>query len=423
MDYEQALGFINGRLRFGIKPGLERTACLLRLVGEPQRKLRFVHVAGTNGKGSVCTMIAAALRKAGHRTGLFTSPYITDFRERMQTDGEMIPEEDLARLTGYVAERMKMLPPENAEVTEFELITVTAMLWFAERECDYVVLETGLGGRLDSTNVIEPPECAVITRIDLDHTAVLGDTAEKIAAEKAGIIKPGCPVVLAPYQPEDAERVIARRALKLGCELIRPDTDSLEIVSASLDGTDIRYKGLDIHIPLLGAHQKANCVTAVEALRVLGVPDEKIVSGVAEAFIPARLELMSREPVVLLDGAHNPNGAAALASAIKELLSGRHTVGVTGMLADKDHGAETGLLAGLFDAVYCCDGFSERCLPAAQLAGEFDARGTAARAMPSPESALDAALGRAEKDSGAAVIFGSLYLAGALRPYIIEKLK
>ncbi|MBQ9993606.1 MAG: bifunctional folylpolyglutamate synthase/dihydrofolate synthase, partial [Clostridia bacterium] len=237
MNYNDALNYIGSRLRFGIKPGLDRTRRLLCRLGEPQKKLRFVHVAGTNGKGSTCTYIASALTCAGKKTGLYTSPYICDFRERMQIDGHMIEKERLAEIT----QRVSQFVDEDDPLTEFELITCIAMVWFAECGCDVVVLEVGLGGRLDSTNVIDAPLCSVITRIDLDHTAVLGDTISAVAGEKAGIIKPCAPVVIAPNQPEDALSVICARARECGCEAIRPAADKVIPIAASLDGTSIMY--------------------------------------------------------------------------------------------------------------------------------------------------------------------------------------
>lgn len=417
MQYKEALEFIGSRLRFGIKPGLERTRSLLERLGEPQRKLRFVHIAGTNGKGSTCTMTAAGLIAAGYRTGLYTSPYITDFRERMQIDGEMISEAELAELTERVSAQMD----DAEQITEFELITCIALLWFAERECDIVVLETGLGGRLDSTNIIENPECTAITRIDLDHTAILGDTVAAIAGEKAGIIKPGCPVVLADDQPWEAVRVIAERAEQLDCELIRPFLGDVVEKGYSLSGSDIEYHGLKLHIPLLGNHQITNCITAVEILRTLGIEDKYIVEGVANAGIPARLELLSASPVVILDGAHNPNGAAALADAIDTLLAGKRIIGLIGVLADKDYTRELELLGPRMDTIFCCDGFSPRCLEAGRFAGIVGKYTDNAVCIPKPEEAFDAAYSILGKND-ALVICGSLYLAGRIRPYAIGRL-
>ena len=418
MNYNDALNYIGSRLRFGIKPGLDRTRRLLCRLGEPQKKLRFVHVAGTNGKGSTCTYIASALTCAGKKTGLYTSPYICDFRERMQIDGHMIEKERLAEIT----QRVSQFVEEGDPLTEFELITCIAMVWFAECGCDVVVLEVGLGGRLDSTNVIDAPLCSVITRIDLDHTAVLGDTISAVAGEKAGIITPCAPVVIAPNQPEDALSVICARARECGCEVIRPAADKVIPIAASLDGTSIMYDGLRLDILLLGRHQTDNAITAVEVLRLLGVSDDIIADGIAASRIPARLERVCSDPTVIIDGAHNPNGAGALADAIRSLLPDTPIHAVMGVLRDKDYTEELELLAPLFFRMHTCDGFSDRCLAASQLAA-LASEYTSASAYPSPEEAFDAALACAMHDGGAVIVCGSLYLAGHLRGYIIERTK
>lgn len=417
MNYNDALRYIGSRLRFGIKPGLERTRGLLCRLGDPQKELRFVHVAGTNGKGSVCAMTAAGLIAAGYKTGLYTSPYITDFRERMQINGDMIEKSELARLTATVSR----LIGDDEQITEFEVITCVALEWFREQRCDYVVLETGLGGRLDATNCIPAPLCAAITRIDLDHTAVLGDTIVKIASEKAGIIKSGGRVVISPCQPEEALEVLRVRCLERGIVPVVPDIGEAEITGYSLEGTRMKYGGLSLSIPLLGRHQAANAITAVEVLRAVGIGDGFIAKGISAAFIPARMELLCADPIVILDGAHNPNGAAALSQAVAELLPGGR-IAVMGALKDKDYSRELSLLAPLFRKVFCADGFSERCERAEKLAAAAGAY-TSAESCDSPEQGVGAALLLA-KDSGMPlVVFGSLYLAGRVREYLAELLK
>ncbi len=417
MNYNDALRYIGSRLRFGIKPGLDRIRRLLCRLGEPQSNLRFIHVAGTNGKGSTCTMTAAGLMAAGYKTGLYTSPYICDFRERIQIDGQMIPEDDLARLT----ERAAAIIDDDDETTEFEVITCIAMMWYAEQGCDYVVLETGLGGRLDATNVIEAPVAVAITRIDLDHTAILGDTLGQIAGEKAGIIKKGCPVVIGCNQPKEALTVLEEHCAQLDAKVIHPKRDGVTIVSRSIEGTDIDYDGLRLHIPLVGDHQIDNAITAVELLRTAGVPDKAIFDGIAKAYIPARMELLSKNPVVILDGAHNPNGAEALARSIKTLLEGKKVIAVMGVLRDKDYGCELSMLAPLFERIYCTDGFSDRCQTAAALAKAASVY-TDTIVCSTPEAAVSQAIEQAQKEKIALVVCGSLYLAGRVRPSIIEML-
>ena len=417
MNYNDALRYIGSRLRFGIKPGLDRIRRLLCRLGEPQSKLRFIHVAGTNGKGSTCTMTAAGLMAAGYRVGLYTSPYICDFRERIQIDGKMIPEADLARLT----EQAAAIIDDEDETTEFEVITCIALMWYAEQKCDYVVLETGLGGRLDATNVIDAPFAAAITRIDLDHTAILGDTLAAVAGEKAGIIKEGTKVVIESGQPEEALTVLTDACRMQGIEPVIPDRESVAVLGRSIEGTDIVYKGIEIHIPLVGAHQIDNAITAVELLFIAGVDKECIEEGIAKAFIPARMELLSREPIVVLDGAHNPNGAQALAAAVEELLRGQSVIAVMGVLRDKDYHRELEMLAPLFERIYCADGFSDRCQTADMLAQSASAY-TQTIPCESPEEAVCKAVDYAKNSNSALVVCGSLYLAGRVRPLLVDLL-
>ncbi len=323
MDYNEALNYIHSLERFGSRPGLERIEKLLSFLGDPQKDLRFIHVAGTNGKGSTCAMTASALKKAGYKTGLYISPYITCFRERIQVNGEYISEEDLAVLT-------KKVKDTGIEVTEFEFITAVAFLYFKMQRCDVVVLETGLGGRLDATNVITSPLCAVITGIDKDHTGVLGDTIEKIAAEKCGIIKSDCPVFTTHSQKPEAMRVI-----KSFADPITPDPSKLSVTKSDLSGNEFIYKGEKYSTTLIGKHQIENALLAIEILSgcSLSISLENIKSGIAETVFPARLELICKKPIVMLDGAHNPHGATALA---EEMSKHENVTLITGMMADKD---------------------------------------------------------------------------------------
>ncbi len=432
MNYNEAISYIEGRLRFGIKPGLSRTQALLDALGEPQRRLRFIHVAGTNGKGSVSNMIASVMHKSGCKTGLFTSPYITDFRERMQIDFDVIPRERLAQLTERVKNVIDCMDDRD-QVTEFELITCIALLWFCEERCDVVVLEVGLGGRLDSTNVIEHPLCSIITRIDLDHTAILGDTVEQIAGEKCGIIKQGCPVVLSPVQPEGVEDVVRQCADNMGSMLSVPDMSSAEVTESTMHGSMMRVDEVELFVPLMGEHQTVNALTAVTALKViaerepcLGVNDRTISQGMEAVTMPARQELVSTEPLVMIDGAHNPNGATALRRTLDRYFGGYRIYTVMGVLRDKDYSAELEILRPM-DEIFCCDGFSDRCLSAeelARLAGGYAAAGS----CDTPEEAFERALVRVTEktrngERALLLICGSLYLAGRLRPYIINKMQ
>ncbi|HBN81851.1 MAG TPA: bifunctional folylpolyglutamate synthase/dihydrofolate synthase [Ruminococcaceae bacterium] len=427
MTYQEALREISSFLRFGVRPGLERISRLLSLLGNPQNTLRFVHVAGTNGKGSTCAMTASVLTKAGYRTGLYLSPYILDFRERMQIDGEMIPKEDLARLVEKVLPLVRKMERDGEIITEFEFITALAFCWFSERGCDAVVLEVGLGGRFDATNVIGTPLVSVLAAISLDHMKILGDTVDKIAFEKCGIIKEnGTTVVFADQKPEAME-VIRRTAKERSNRLLIADPAMFTGVSSNLHGTDFTYEDTRIHMSLIGGHQVKNAAAAVTALEVLrekgfSLPAEKIREGFASVRFPARLELLCGSPVVLLDGAHNPNGTAALAAAIRQYLPGRKIVAVMGMLADKDVRSAIRELDGLFSQVVTLTPDNPRAMDAETLAGLWRGLSVRAGAAKTDEAALERALSCAGPD-GAVVICGSLYLAARLRPAALKILQ
>lgn len=427
MTYEEAINKIASLLRFGMKPGLERIEKLLELLGSPQDQLKFIHVAGTNGKGSTCALIASVLKKSGYKTGLFTSPYVTDFCERMQINGEMIPHEDLAALVEKTFPFVEQMAQNGEIITEFEFITALAMQWFAQSGCELVVLEVGLGGRLDATNVIKTPLVSVITSISLDHTAVLGNTVEQIAYEKCGIIKENGITVCYPDQPEKALEVIRGTAAKRGNRFILARRNSVTQLSANLTGTGLEYRGLLVNLPFIGEHQVKNAVTALAVLEVLRnegyhIADHSIEAGFSSASFPARLEVLSFAPLVILDGAHNPDGTAALAAAVRKYLGGRKVTAIMGMLADKDVSAAVQNLSGLFSHVLTLTPQNPRAMNAEELAAHWKSTGTQADAMGSVEEALKKALGLSGSE-GAVVICGSLYLAGEVRPRALEMLK
>lgn len=427
MNYAEARAYVDASERFGIQPGLERISKMLAYIGNPQDKLAFVHVAGTNGKGSTSTMIASILTHSGYKTGLFTSPYVVDFRERFMIDGEMITEEEFAGIITEISTVNDILVKSGCSLTQFELITAVAFRWFAEKKCDVVVLECGLGGRLDSTNVIRKPLCSVITKISLDHTEILGDTVEKIAAEKAGIIKPGCPVVLAPHQERTAVSVIVKKCAELGSPLVVSGMDTVKIKTMLPTMTEVNDGGLRLIVPLPGPHQVENAVTAVNAARVLAeqgwkVSDEKIAAGIAKAQIPARFEIISHDPLVIIDGAHNPDGIDALCRSIDALLDGRSIIGMIGMLRDKEYEKALSEVIPRFDLVIAVTPDSPRALPAKELAecaAQFAGEGVTVKPMESLRKAAAMVLDLTDEAS-AAVICGSLYLASAVRPIMKE---
>ena len=426
MTEAQAVGFFHGLLRFGVQPGLDRIRALCRLLGDPQNALSFVHVAGTNGKGSVCTELASVLQRAGYKTGLYTSPYVIDFRERIRCDGEMISPEDLADVTVSVKDAVEALNGEGVYPTEFEAITAAAFLYFKARRCDVVVLETGLGGRFDATNVIVNAAVCAVTSISLDHTAVLGDTIEKIAAEKAGIIKPGVPVVTTPSQPPAALNVLRETARERGAAfLLSESEDAFAVVRETLTGAIVRLNGRSLRIPFPGRHQLQNTaivLAVIGALRERGwtIPDEAVGDGIARSFIPARTELFCEDPPVLLDGSHNEGSTAALSAVLKNIFYDKKVLTVMGMMADKDRKAVFSNLLSCFTKVICVTPSNPRALPADMLAREIRSAGVPAEAIDDPVAGVEAAL-EALPAYDALVVCGSLYLAGDVRPYLLKK--
>ena len=336
MNYKDSVKYIHSLLKFGMNLGLERISALLNELGNPQEKLEFVHVAGTNGKGTTSTMLSSILCAAGKKTGLFTSPYVFDFCERIQINNKNIPHDDLSLVVEKVKNACDRLSAKGTEPTEFEAITAAAMLYFYEQKCDAVVLEVGLGGRYDSTNIIPCPKAAVITSISLDHTKILGDTVEKIAAEKCGIIKNGGTVITTSEQNEKALSVIKDTVKEKNGRLLIGDVSAAEILSEDIFGTEISYNGLTVKIPLVGRHQVENTVGVITAARALGISDELIKKGIESTVIHARMEIISRSPVIMLDGGHNPECAAALENVLVRFAGDKSITALIGMMADKD---------------------------------------------------------------------------------------
>lgn len=416
MTYEQALEYIHSNHWQGKKPGLRRIRALLSRLGDPQKRLRFIHVAGTNGKGSVCACLASVLQTAGYRVGLYTSPFLIRFNERFQVNGVPIPDEELCRVTQAIQPAAQSIeePP-----TEFELITALAMVWFLQQRCDIVVLEVGLGGTLDPTNVIDPPELAVITALGLDHVRELGDTLPQIAAAKAGIIKPGTTVVSYGRCPE-ADDVIARRAAEQGASLTVPDWDSLSIRALEPDCTVLDFgpfRGL--RLPLLAAYQPYNAALALTGLLALrkkgwAIPDEAVYHGIENVSWPGRFELLRREPPFLLDGSHNPQGIRATAESLALRYPGRKFVFLLGVMADKDVGAMIAAVAPLARCFVTVTPHTPRALPAEALAEEIRREtGLCAEACSSIPEGVARSLAAAGADGVCAL--GSLYFSGDIR--------
>ncbi len=326
MNYDEALSYVHSLLVFGSKPGLERMKEVMEKLSNVQNNLKFIHIAGTNGKGSTATMLSNVYIKAGLKVGLYISPFVTDFRERIQFNGQMIEKEDFARVAQKVKET-------GVTLTEFEFITAAAFCYFAEKKCDVVILETGLGGRLDATNIIKQPLCSVITHISLDHTGVLGDTIEQIAKEKCGIIKNRGLTVTDMNQESGAFETIKSHT----DNLVVPSKEDLKILSSDIFGNTFIYKGEKYETTLAGLHQVSNAVSVIETVKnALLVGEEILKQAIKETVFAARCEVISKNPLVVLDGAHNPDGAAALEKVMQNY-SGEITA-IVGMMADKDCG-------------------------------------------------------------------------------------
>ena len=415
MTAKEAIDYIERHTWSKTRLGLDRTRALLAALGDPQKNLRFVHVAGSNGKGSTCAMLAAILERAGYRVGMYISPYIQEFRERIQVNGQYIPAEALARLTERTAAAADAMEDHPSQ---FELVTAIGFLYFLEEQCDIVLLEVGMGGALDSTNVIDTPEAAVITNIGLEHTEYLGNTLAEIAGTKAGIIKPGCSAVMYDL-PAEAGEVVERVCAEQNVPLCRADFSRLASLSQGLEGQRFSYRGREFELSLLGGHQLRNAAVVletVEALRARGwtIGEEAVADGLRAVRWPARLELLGRGPLFLLDGGHNPQCAAALAESLQTLLPGRKAVFLAGVLGDKDYPAMLDLVTPLASEFICLTPFSDRALPAGDLADIITARGIRAEAFRSVSEGIAAAL-EAAGPEGIVVAFGSLYLAGAVR--------
>lgn len=417
MKVDEAIDYIRSVNWLGSKLGLSRIRELLDKLGNPQKSLRFVHVAGTNGKGSTCAMIASVLRASGYRVGLYTSPYISRINEYMSVSGEAISDEELSELVGFVqpfADSMDDHP------TEFEIITALAMLYFKRHECDIVVLEVGLGGELDSTNVIDTPELAVITAIGLDHTAQLGNNIEEIAFAKAGIIKPGGDVVVYGAEPE-AMRVFEEKCKSVGARLHRVDFSRLSVKKLSLDGAVADFKPyFDLFVPLAGTYQPKNmalAVTALEVLREKGwhITEGSLRTGLANVSWPGRFELLCRDPVVILDGAHNVHGVKAATEGFVSLFPGQKLVILIGVMADKDVKNMVELLAKHAAAFVTVTPQNPRALPAEKLAEQIRVFGVPATACGSIDEGAHLAVKLARERGCPIAALGSLYFSADVR--------
>lgn len=420
MNYEEALTLLHSSSVFGIRLGLERLQLLLNEMDNPQNHLQFVHIAGTNGKGSTSTMLSVMLSKSGYRTGLFISPYVLCFRERMQIDGQMISEEDFADCATFVFRCMEKLDCEP--LTQFEIETAIALEWYRRKQCDIVCLEVGLGGRFDATNVIPQALVQVITAINLDHTSVLGDSIEQVAFEKAGIIKGGITVSY-PLQDEKALSILQERCRQTNSELRLPDLSKLQIMDDDVFDTLFSFDGTLYRKSLAGQFQVLNCITAIEAAHALkeqgiSITDNAIGYGIENAFIPARMERISTKPLIILDGSHNPHSAKALQEAMANLLTQNLTL-IMAVMSDKEYETIVSMLAPLAKHFIAVSIDNPRALSHIQLAKTAERYCSNVSSYEAVKDALEAVMPTLTSQDSL-LVCGSLYFASEARPLLLS---
>lgn len=417
MTYDEAIDYIHSVSWLGSRPGLERIRELCSLMGDPQDSLQFIHVAGTNGKGSFTSMLSSVLLSAGKCVGTFTSPYVYTFNERFSVNGEPITDSELADFVEYV----KPFAGSMAESpTEFELITAIGFEFFKRKKCDIVILEAGMGGRLDSTNIISESVLSVICGVALDHTEYLGNTTAAIATEKAGIIKRGCPVVCGRLD-SSATSVIQNKAAGLDSPVTLCNYDRLDGVNFSLEGSSFCVEGYSkpFDLSLLGTYQPENALLVITAAELLGIAEEHIRAGLMAAVWHARFEVLCHDPVIVFDGGHNPQGVEA---AVRSAVSVFHNkaVVVTGVMADKDYAIMAETISKIAAFVYCTEPSNARVLPASDYAEVFEGYGVPAEAIPDVAVAVRTAKAMAQSAGLPVLILGSLYMYRQVRDALDE---
>lgn len=405
MNKNEALSFIHGTLKFGSVLGLSSIKNLMEYLGNPQKGMKFIHVAGTNGKGSVCSMLSEMLISAGYNTGLYTSPALVNFNERIRLNGKEISDSDLAYCTEKVKEACEKMEKDGmSHPTEFEIVTAIAFLYYKMKKADIVVLEVGMGGRLDATNIIENPLVTVITSISLDHTDRLGSTIAEIAGEKCGIIKKGSVTVTSAYQNPSALSVIEKTAENL---IIAKKP---QLKDETLSGLTFDYANMEnLFLSLTGIHQLENVSIAIAVAKVIGLFDEDIRNGLKNVTHPARMEVIRENPPVILDGAHNPSAMGHLKENVKKFLKGHKKTLIIGMLRDKDYEECAALIGCEFDRIITVDVPGSRALPKEELAEVMKKYCNDVTSMDLKDAASKI------DESGAFVIAGSLYMAGEFK--------
>lgn len=428
MDYKEALFYIENTGKFGINLGLKRIERLCELLGNPQKNLKVIHVAGTNGKGSTTSFISSILIKQGYRVGVYTSPYIERFTERIRINNDEISEEEIAELVTKIKPIVEKINDEGLDhPTEFEIITACAFKYFFDMKVDFVVLEVGLGGRFDATNVVDPV-LSVITTISYDHMNILGNSLSQIAFEKAGIIKSKRPVVIYP-QEKEAMDVLLKAAHDKGSRVYHVDEFNYEIIKNSIDGIVFNIIGKneysDLRIKLLGEHQVLNALTALKSVEVLRdegyeIENKSIKSGLLETKWPGRFEIIKKDPLIVLDGGHNIQGIDSLVNGVKYYFPGKKIKIVCGMLKDKEYNSMLNKLMEISDFFITVTPDSPRALSAKELKDVISSKGGSAIAAESITDAVEIALKNVNNNE-VMVFCGSLYMIGKVRTILLSK--
>lgn len=431
MNYNEALQFIHESHKFGMRLGLDNIKKLLELLGNPQNNLKIIHVAGTNGKGSTCSFISSILKESGYKVGLYTSPFLETFTERIRVNGENIREEEVGKIVSLIKEKIEIMVSEGYSYpTEFEIVTAMAFYYYNQEKVDFVALEVGLGGRYDATNVIDKPVVSAITSISLDHTGILGDTLAKIAFEKGGIIKEDCPTIVYPQQ-EEASEVIKNICAEKKSKYIECDFKNIEIKSSNINSQiyncNINGKELrDLEIKLIGDHQIKNSILALNVIeylndiKITNISEENIRKGLLETKWPGRIEKISENPMFIIDGAHNEEGAKSLANSIDKYFENKNKILVIGMLEDKDIDSVLDLLIPKFNKVITTTPDNPRAIDANKLKEKIERYNIEVTCKPNIKEAVDYALEISNKDD-VIISAGSLYMIGNVRTIIVNK--
>lgn len=430
MNYQESLKYIEETHKFGIRLGLENMSKLLELLGNPQDKLNIIHVAGTNGKGSTCSFITSILKECGYKVGLYTSPYLETFTERIRINGENIPEEDVARIVTLIREKIEQMVSEGYSYpTEFEIVTTMAFYYYCEQDVDFVALEVGLGGRYDATNIIKKSDVSVITSISLDHVGILGDTVAKIAYEKGGIIKENG-VAVVYDQSDEAKNVIKDICKEKNAKYIEVKFDDINVKQSDIntqvyDCSIMGQRYEDLEIQLIGDHQINNSMLALSAIEVLkelknlNLNEEDIRKGLLNTRWPGRIEKIMDKPTFIIDGAHNEDGARSLAKAIEKNFNGKKATLLIGMLEDKDIDGVLEILMPYFNKVITTTPDNDRAINCETLKEKISKYVDDIVAISNIEDAVNYTLRNAKEDD-IIISAGSLYMIGTVRTILNE---